>query len=70
MWYWNGMRDPPYSGGDAVSESVELQKMSRVERDEASIKYEPPVLSEIGRFSEVTQGPGTQQAEGSSGFMV
>jgi hypothetical protein len=64
------MRNPPYSGGDAVSESAEHEKMSLVEQDETSIKYEPPILSEIGPFSEVTQGPGTFQAEGSSGFMV
>jgi hypothetical protein len=64
------MRNPPYPGGDAVPESTEHEKMSLAEQDETSIKYEPPVLSEIGRFSEVTQGPGTQQAEGSSGFMV
>jgi hypothetical protein len=53
-----------------VSESAEHEKMSLVEQDETSIKYEPPILSEIGRFSEVTQGPDNFQAEGSSGFMV
>jgi hypothetical protein len=64
------MWNPPYSGGDAVSEFAEQETTSPVTRDETSANYEPPVLSEIGRFSEVTQGPGTLQAEGSSGFMV
>jgi hypothetical protein len=53
-----------------VSESVEREEMSLFERDETSIEYEAPLLIEVGRFSEVTQGPGTFQAEGSSGFMV
>lgn len=53
-----------------MSEFAEQETTSPVTRDETSANYEPPVLSEIGRFSEVTQGPGTLQAEGSSGFMV
>ena len=53
-----------------VSESVEQEEMSLGKQDETNVEYEAPVLSEIGRFSEVTQGPGSFQAEGSSGFMV
>lgn len=53
-----------------MAESVERNEMSLVVQDETSVVYEAPALSEVGSFAEVTQGPATLQAEGSSGFMV
>jgi hypothetical protein len=53
-----------------VSKPVEQETTCLVERDETSTAYEPPVLIELGRFGAVTQGGGTYQPEGSSGFMV
>lgn len=53
-----------------MAESIERDAMSFVVQDETSVVYEVPVLSEVGNFAEITQGPATLQAEGSSGFMV
>lgn len=44
--------------------------MEKELKDEATEVYQPPVLVEAGRYAEMTEGPGTIQVEGSSGFMV
>ena len=53
-----------------MADSVERDETSLVVQGETSVVYEAPILSEVGSFAEITQGPATLQPEGSSGFMV
>lgn len=53
-----------------MSESAERDETNLVGRDEITVVYEAPALREVGVFSDLTQGPATQQPEANMMGMV